>query len=70
MNNGYNGPERRKPERLDEEDFHAIAEKAKKLALDEIYADIGKGVVKRLLWLLGLGSSGAVAYLSMKGYIK
>lgn len=69
MRNGYTGIERRKS-RLTDEEFHSLAREIKKLALDEIYADIGKGVVKRLLWLLGLGGSGAVAYLTMKGYIK
>jgi len=68
--NGYNGAERRKVSRLSNDEFHELAREVKKLALEEIYADIGKGVVKRLLWLLGLGGSGAVAYLTMKGYIK
>jgi len=67
--NGYKGIERRKA-RLSDDEFHALAKEVKKLALDEIYANIGKGVVKRFLWLLGLGGSGAVAYLTMKGYIK
>jgi hypothetical protein len=68
--NGYKGAERRKVSRLSNEEFHELAKEVKKLALDEIYADIGKGVLKRLLWLFGLGGSGAVAYLTMKGYIK
>ena len=70
MRNGYQGPERRKIARLSDEEFLALAREVKKQALEDIYAEIGKGVVKRLLWLLGLGSSGAVAYLSYKGYIK
>lgn len=69
MRNDYHGPERRRS-RLSDEEFHDLAKEIKKLALGEIYADIGKGVVKRLLWLVGLGGSGAVAYLTMKGYIK
>lgn len=69
MRNGYTGPERRQ-DRLSDEQFQAIAREAKKLALDEIYAEIGKGVVKRLLWLFGLGTSGAVAWLTYRGYIK
>lgn len=70
MRNGYHGPERRQATRLTNEEFDAIAEEAKRRALDDIYTEIGKGVVKRILWLLGLGSSGAVAWLTYKGYIK
>ena len=70
MRNGYTGPERRKIARLSEEEFHLLAREIKRLALEEIYADIGKGVVKRILWLLGLGSTGAVAWMTYKGYIK
>ena len=70
MTHEYKGKERRQYVQLSDEQFEAIAERAKEIAKDEIYADIGKGVVKRILWLLGLGGSGIVAYLTLHGYIK
>jgi len=67
MVNGYKGDERRS---LSDEDIHRIAKEAKNLALEEIYAEIGRGVVKRILWLLGLGASALAAWLTYKGYNK
>ena len=55
---------------LSNEQFEAIAKRAKEIAMEEIYADIGKGVVKRILWLLGLGSAGLASWLTYKGYVK
>jgi hypothetical protein len=66
----YKGKERRHYVQLSDEQFEAIAERAKEIAKEEIYADIGKGIVKRFLWLLGLGGSTAIAYLTLHGYIK
>ena len=65
----YNGRERR-VRRLSENEFDEIASRAAEKALDKVYSDIGKGVLKRLLWLFGIGSSGLVIYLTSKGYIK
>lgn len=61
--------ERRKI-RLSEDQMDYLVKGLKKQILDEIYADIGKGVVKRFLWLLGFGGAGFTAYLTYKGYIK
>ena len=70
MAHEYKGKERRHYVQLSDEQFEAIAERAKEIAKEEIYADIGKGVVKRVLWLLGLGTTTLAAYLAAKGYIK
>lgn len=56
--------------RLTEDQLDYVIKVVKKQAMDEIYADIGKGVVKRILWLLGFGGAGLTAYLTYKGYIK
>lgn len=56
--------------RLPEDQLDYIIKGVKKQAMDEIYADIGKGVVKRILWLLGFGGAGITAYLTYKGYLK
>jgi len=56
--------------RLTEDELDYIIKGVKKQALDEIYAEIGKGLVKRLLWLFGAGGTGLMAYLSYKGYVR
>lgn len=68
MNDESQNQDRRKF-RLSEEQLDYIIKGVKKQAMDEIYADIGKGVVKRILWLLGFGGAGLTAYLTLKGYI-
>lgn len=78
MQNGYRGVERRHSFQLSDEQFESISKRAAELAAPkaaelgkkDIYAEIGQGVFRRILWLLGLGGSGLVAYLATKGYIK
>lgn len=64
------GNERRTHERLTNEEVEAIALRAKELVMAEVYAEIGKGVVSRLVWLLGLAGTALVTYLTAKGYLK
>ena len=65
----YEGPERRSDPRLTDDEITAIAAKVKELVLAEIYADIGKGMVSRVLrWLVVFGA-GLAMYLTAKGYI-
>lgn len=64
-----NDEQERRNIRLSEDQLDYIIKGVKKQAMDEIYADIGKGVVKRILWLLGFGGAGLTAYLTLKGYI-
>lgn len=45
--------------RLSDEELDLIVERA----LDKIYSDVGKGVLKRLLWLLGAGLTALIGYL-------
>jgi hypothetical protein len=76
--NGYNGEERRQHAyRLPDFIFNAIVEAAaqrgKELAKKELYAEIGEGVFRRLLWLFGAGGTAAVIFVapdSLKHWIK
>jgi hypothetical protein len=56
--------ERRRP--LTEEEIEAI----KNQLLNSIYADIGKSVIKKFLWIGGSVVVGAFAALSAFGHIK
>lgn len=69
MNDEPQNQDRRKF-RLSEDQLDYVIKGVKKQAMDEIYADIGKGVVKRILWLLSFGGAGLTAYLTYEGYIK
>ena len=56
--------ERRKP--FTSEEIDTI----KAQLLESIYADIGKSVVKKLLWIFGAVVLAAFAWLSAKGHIR
>ena len=59
--------EERRHIRLTEHELDYIIKGVKKQALDEIYAEIGKGVVRRVLWALGLIGTGITGWLAYKG---
>lgn len=66
----YQGPERRRMP-LSEEQIESIAEKAadkavKKLT-DQIYRDVGRGVLAKLTWLVGAAVIGVYLWLDAKG---
>ena len=50
--------------------MQAIADLAAKKALESVYADIGKGVVKKILWVVGVGTLVLLSWLTGAGYIK
>lgn len=68
MNNEPDHEERRHI-RLTEHELDYIIKGVKKQALDEIYAEIGKGLVKRVLWLLGLVGTAVTGWLAYKGIV-
>lgn len=68
----YSGPERRRMP-LSEEQIEAIAEKAadravKKLT-DQVYREVGRGVISKFVWLVGAASIGVALWLNAKGII-
>ena len=63
--NHYAEPERRRSS-LSADDIEAI----KKQILDSVYADIGKSIVTKLLWIGGAVLTALFAWLSIKGHIK
>lgn len=58
-----------RPFALTEEQINQIANKAAERALENVYAQVGKSVVTKFLWIVGLVAVGAFLYFSGKGTI-
>lgn len=58
----YGGPERRRGA-LTEEEIERIAEIAAERALNKVYSEVGKGVMKKIAWVLGSGVVALLMYL-------
>ncbi len=76
MTAGYTGPERRSAMvqvTLSEEQIEEIAEKAAALAvqktMDDMYKHVGKNVVQKFIWIVGVCAVGIYAFLKGKGII-
>lgn len=70
QNQSYKGPERRAIAHLSDEQINEIAQRAAKVAIEQVYTSIGKSVVQKFLWLVGAGSLAVVAWLTGAGHIK
>lgn len=58
---------RRQPDCLTEADIDRIAEQAAQRALEKVYAEVGKSVIKKFLWIIG---ALAVGFAAAKGWWK
>ena len=56
-------------EQLTEEQIEAIAERAANKALEKVYAQIGKSVIHKFLWLVVAASLAILAYFKGVGKI-
>ena len=71
----YEGPERRHSPALTDEQIEQIAQKAAELAVQkmttEIYASVGKSILHKLFWGLGvLAAAVTIGNVSLKELIK
>ena len=71
----YNGEERRKAPLLTDEQIEQIAQKAAELAVQkmttEIYATVGKGVLHKLFWGIGvIAAAMTIGNASLKELLK
>jgi hypothetical protein len=64
----YYGPERR-AHALTDEEMDAIAEKAAQKALQKVYAEVGKGILNKVAWVLGSATIAVLLWLGGKGII-
>ena len=63
----YDGQERRSAAHLTEEQIELIAERAATKALERVYAQIGKSVVQKFLFVVGAATIAALAWLKGSG---
>lgn len=52
---------------LTEAQIDAIAEKAAAKALEKVYSEVGKSVVTKIMWIIGVGSLGLLFWLASIG---
>ena len=52
---------------LSDSQIEAIAERAAEVALNKVYAEVGKNVLKRLAWLTGVAVIGLALWLAGNG---
>jgi hypothetical protein len=70
----YNGEERRTREALSEEEIEIIAERAAEKAMlkltNQLYQEVGKGVISKILYLVGIVTIAAWAWMQTNGWLK
>lgn len=52
---------------ISEEDLERIADLAASKALDKVYLEIGKGVLRRLAWFVGIAVVALLMWMGGKG---
>ena len=70
----YEGEERRTREALSEEEIEIIAERAAEKAMlkmtNQLYQEVGKGVISKILYLVGIVTIAAWAWMQTNGWLK
>lgn len=70
----YTGEERRQREWLTEEQIEMIAERAATRAMekmtDQLYREVGRGVISKLLYMVGVAAVAAWAWAHSQGWAK
>jgi hypothetical protein len=64
--NEWNGDERRSHPPISEELMEKIAEKAAKKVMDNVYREVGRSLITKVVWAAGVIGVGVAMYLSGK----
>lgn len=54
---------------LTDSQIEAIAERAAEVALEKVYTEVGKSVVKKVMWFIGVGALGLFMWAGSSGHI-
>lgn len=63
----YVGPERRAAHALTDDEMDAIAEKAAVKALEKVYAEVGRNIVRKIIWGIGVATVAVLMWMGSKG---
>lgn len=70
----YSGPDRRREPHITQKQIDDIAEKAAELAVSKLmdtgFKAVGKTVIEKLFWIVGVLAIGGYLWLESKGHIK
>ena len=70
----YEDPERRKyheiPDELVDHIIDRAAEKAAEKVFNKVYQDVGRGVIKKASWVIGIILVSAAIWLGGRGYLR
>lgn len=55
---------------LSEDEIDKLADKAAEKALNKVYQEVGKSVLRKAAWALGIGVSALLVWAGGKGLIK
>lgn len=64
--NGWNGDERRSNPPISEELMEQIAERAAKRVMDNVYREVGKSLLTKIVWAAGVIGVGIAMWMSGK----
>ena len=69
MTTDYPGKERRAYPPLTEDQIDKIATAAAAKVIEQIYAEVGKSIVKKIFWVAGVIAISLLLWLSAKGQL-
>lgn len=69
MTRHYEGPDRRSSITLSEEEVDEFIDRAIERAVDRFYAEVGKSVLKKVLWIVGATVVGLYITAKHKGWL-
>jgi hypothetical protein len=64
--NGWNGDERRSNPPISEELMEQIAERAAKRVMDNVYREVGRSLLTKIVWAAGVIGVGIAMWMSGK----
>lgn len=65
----YNGDERRRSITLDEAAMDEFLDRAIERATERFYAEVGKSVLRKIVWAVGISAVGLFIFLKSKGVL-
>lgn len=57
----------RRMETISEEDIEKIADKAVEKAMDRLYREVGKSILQKFIWLVGVGTVALYMWIQGRG---